>query len=122
MHRGPLLGRAIPHLAAVGVVALALVVRVIVDPLLGDRQAFVTFYLAIAAAAWLYGLPAAITAIVVSYLAADWFVVSPRGSFNILHLTSEDAVGVAFYVASGGLIAVLAHRARAAQRQAMRDA
>src|SRR5207248_10855456 len=72
--RSPLRAYAVAVLAT----GLALLARLALDPLLGDRQPFCTFYFAVAAAAWAGGLRPALLAVLLGSLAGDFFFVTPR--------------------------------------------
>ena len=66
---------------AVLLTALALAARWLLDPWLGEHLPFVTFFVAVAVAAWLGGLRPALLATVVGFLLALYFFVPPRFSF-----------------------------------------
>jgi len=61
--------------AAIGWVALALLVRVALDPLLDDQLPFTTFFAGIAAAAWFGGLGPSLLSTALGYVAAELFTV-----------------------------------------------
>ena len=56
-------------------VAGAFLIRLAIDPILGDRQPFPMFYLAVAFATWLGELGPALLALVLGYLLGDFFFV-----------------------------------------------
>ena len=78
-------------------VGLALAARWVVDPLLGDHLPFVTFFVAVAAAAWVGNGRAALLATVLGFLAATYFFVPPRFGFYGDTLTTQHAVGLLTY-------------------------
>lgn len=97
---------------AVASVALALAVRMAVDPYLDSP--FVTFFVAVAATAWFGGLEPALLSTVLGYLAADWFFMLPPHTLAI-H-SASDAVGAASFLMVTLAIAFFSeamHRARA---------
>src|SRR5437016_11824490 len=58
---------------ATGGVALALVVRKLLDPALGNSHAFVTFYIAVLLAAWFGGVVPALVTMLLGASAASYF-------------------------------------------------
>src|SRR5438132_390999 len=68
---------------SIGVVILATLVRLALNPLLGNRYAFATYFLAVAFAAWIGGLGPALLAILLSALAAAHFFIEPSNSLAI---------------------------------------
>jgi PAS domain S-box-containing protein len=78
-------------------VALAFLVRLTLDPALGDREALATFYVAVALTSWWAGTGPAVAATVAGYLLGDWFFVTPRGEISFGQSTA-DVVGAALYL------------------------
>lgn len=66
-----------------GCIGLATLLRISLDPLLGDNQAYATYYVAVALLAWLAGWWPALLAMVLGYVAGDWFFVPPRHALGI---------------------------------------
>ena len=70
-----------------GVAALAIVVTVLLrqllDPILGENQPFCTLYGAVAIAVWYGGYRPALAATALGYLAANYLFIEPRGSVVI---------------------------------------
>ena len=81
---------------SLGVLVAAVLVRWVLDPLLGDTLPLVTLFGAVAFAAWAGGYrPAGVVAIL-GYLACDFLFIEPRG-----HVISGDVqalVGLLAYV------------------------
>ncbi len=100
---------------AVTSVVLAIVARRLLDPCLGGQFPFATLFLAIMLMAWLGGLVPALTAVVVGGLAADYFLLAPRGSFN---LDPTALLGLLLYLLTGCGIAGLGGLMHRAQRRA----
>jgi PAS domain S-box-containing protein len=100
--------RAVPYGVAVVAVVAAAAARLLLDPVLGPyRLPFITFFAAVALAAWYGGRGPGLVAIVLSYLAADWLYLPPRGSILTADPTAEDVIGlVAFFVVSGIIVAL----------------
>lgn len=104
---------AVRYAAAALFVALAVLARRLLDPVLSDRQPFPTFYVSVTAAAWLGGLGPTLFALVLGYLAADWFFVPPHNSLSELNVTNA---GMYFFV--GLAIALFTQMMHAAQDRA----
>ena len=102
------------------VVALAVVVRQALDPLLGGGTVFITFFPAVAIAAWLGGLGAGITAVVLSELAVGYFFLEPRGTLTLAN--PESIVGLIVFGFAALLIAGLSQSLRTAERRASESA
>jgi PAS domain S-box-containing protein len=105
--------RAFSYLAACGFVAVATLLRWLLDPWFGDSLPYITYFAAIVAAAWLGRLGPGLLAVVLSCLAADWYFIPPRHSLAVE--TPGDAIGLAVFFLVGMTLAVLSeslHRAR----------
>ena len=66
---------------ALGLVALvaAVLLRWLLDPLMGDSLPLVTLFGAVAAAVWLGGYRPAIVVTILGYLACHYLFIEPRG-------------------------------------------
>ncbi len=98
---------------AVGVVLLALLVRLALDPVWGVRFPLNTFYAAVMVAAWCGGLGAGLLASVLSAVVVEVFWLIPHGGERVIDLAAQSAV--ATFLAIGGLVSALSeamHRAR----------
>ncbi|TMQ29596.1 MAG: DUF4118 domain-containing protein [Planctomycetota bacterium] len=102
--------------AALLAVAIAFLARKFLDPFLGNHHPFTTFYVAVTAVAWYAGLGPALLAIVLSYLAGDYFFISPR--YAIDFSTPEHLADLSCFFFVGVVIALFTEAMRAAQRQA----
>ena len=97
---------------AVVSIAFATWVRILLDPLLGDRIPFPTLLLAVLLTAWWGGMRPALAAVVLGVFSARFFVIQPRGS---LAFTSESQyVGILLYLGVGVGIAALGGSMQAA--------
>ena len=100
---------------ALAAMALAVLLRLAVDPWLGEQRPFMTLYAAVALAVWFGGLVPATLAAVVGYVAAHLLFVDPPP-------TDSDAtsvlIGFAGYVFSCGVIIALGAAGRASQARA----
>ncbi len=105
---------------AVGVAAVATlfatIVRLPLEPWLGERVPFLTFFVAVWAAAWFGGRLGGASALVLGGASAAYFVLEPRGSFAIA--TLEYQVALALYAPAAGTAVLIVERLRAAQRRA----
>lgn len=104
-------------LLAFGCAMVAMGVRELLDPVLGDRQPYATAYAAIAVAAWFGTWRAGLYCAVLSQLWANYLFIAPRGAFT---LTPEDALGAAAFYAIAAVLLYLGHLAT--QAIALRDA
>src|SRR5512145_2524799 len=63
--------------------AAAVVLRWLLDPILGDALPFVTLFGAVAAAVWVGGYRPAVVVTVVGYLAVHYLFIPPRGVLDL---------------------------------------
>jgi PAS domain S-box-containing protein len=92
---------------AIGAVALALGLQLLLAPLLHDRAPFVTFLAAVILTKWYAGRGPALLALALGMLGASWLVLKPPGVLSIGSL--EYQVGVLLYLGVGyALIAAIA--------------
>jgi PAS domain S-box-containing protein len=90
---------------SLGVVAAAILVRVPLAPLLGDRVPFITLFPAMAFVAWCCGRGPALAALGFSSLAVAFFILEPQYSFAIGPI--EHQAGLVLYLLIGlGFIAM----------------
>jgi PAS domain S-box-containing protein len=105
--------------------ALAVLVRFLLDPVVGDFLPLATLYGAVAVAVWLGGYRPALLALVLGYLACDYLFVEPRS--EVPHVDAQNLVGLTLYLFSCSFIigfgqAMQAARGRAdQQREALRE-
>ena len=107
----------VQYAAAAVFVALAVLARGLLAPVLTDRHPFPTFYVSVIAAAWWGGLRPTLLALVLGYLAADWFFVLPHNEFSALNLANT---GTYFFV--GLAIAFFTQMMHSAQDRAVASA
>jgi PAS domain S-box-containing protein len=67
---------------AIVALTVAVLLRWLFDPLMGDSLPLVTLYGAVAAAVWLGGYRPAILVAILGYLACHYLFISPRGQFS----------------------------------------
>ena len=97
--------------------AAAVLLRWLLDPVLGERVPLITLFGAIAITSWIAGSWPAVMAALLGYAACDWLFMAPRGAPTV---TSPG--GVVTFLAYGltSLIIILTGRsARAARRRAL---
>jgi two-component system CheB/CheR fusion protein len=102
-------------LVALAAVALANGLRLALDPWLHDRVPFITVFGAVIVAAWFGGAGPAIVAAVLGYVAADFFLIEPRGVLQLLQ--PARGAELAAYGLSTGLIVALGGAMHAARRR-----
>ena len=90
------------YAAALVFTALAVFLRWLLDPVLGDHRTLVTLYGAVAIAVWLGGYRPALLTAVSGYLACDYVFVQPRG--NVLKLDERGYAGLILYLFSCAII------------------
>ncbi len=100
---------------AAAAVAAAVVVRLLLDPFLGDHFPFATVFFAVLVAAWYGGFGPALAATLLGAVASAWFLLPPRGIFAIHAL--EHQAGLTLYMGVSLGIAFLGGAMRAAQRR-----
>jgi PAS domain S-box-containing protein len=116
---GPAFQRLSPsatYAAALAALALAVLVRYLLDPWLGGTLPFVTVFGAVAAAVWFGGVGPAIVVTSLGYLACDFLFVAPRGAFAIADFGI--VVGLAPYLFTCSLIIAFGEAARQSERRA----
>jgi PAS domain S-box-containing protein len=101
-------------------VALAVAVRLFVDPVLGLQFPFATVFFAVLVTAWYGGFRPALAAVVVGALASDFFLLPPRGHFELIG--QDQQVGLALFIVTGLGIALLAGALHAARERAESNA
>lgn len=114
-------GQRLPVLrygSALAATALATWVRLLLDPVFGDALPFITYFVTVVAVAWYGGFGPAVVAVLLCTLAADYFILPPRGSL-IVH-GSEQQIGLAIFFLLGLAIAFLSASLEAARARAER--
>src|SRR6266850_1721762 len=104
------------YLVALAAVAVALVIRGLIDPVIGKGTATVTLYGAIAVAVWHGGYKPGFVAAVVGYLAVNYFFIDPRGSISLESVS--DVVRFAAFLISATLIIALGGAMHSARERA----
>lgn len=112
----PFNSRLLRLFAALASVFGALFVRWLLDPLLGNRLAFLTLYGGVTLAVWLAGWRPAVVAAALGFLGADLCFDSPRWTLPTAKATFIP--GLAGYALSCGIIIWLGEKMRRATRRA----
>ena len=97
-------------------VLVAVLLRLALDPLMGDAFPLVTLFGAVAAAVWLGGYRVAIPSTLIGYIAAHYLFIEPRGEFDITD--TANLVGLVAYFFTCSLIIVFGEAARVEQHRA----
>jgi two-component system CheB/CheR fusion protein len=104
---------------AVVAVTVAMLVRLALQPFLGDQLPFITFFIAIVIIAWYGGYGPSILALVTSWIAVDHFMLTPHGTASLFATKSQ--IAIAFF-AVGLAITLLGGSVRVARRGALTSA
>jgi PAS domain S-box-containing protein len=94
-------------------VAIAVLLRWLLDPLMGDAFPLVTLFGAVAAAAWLGGYRLAILVTLAGYAACHYLFIPPRGTLDLT--TPANLVGLLAYLFTCFLIIAFGELARVAK-------
>jgi PAS domain S-box-containing protein len=94
-------------------VAAAVLLRWVLDPLMGDALPLVTLFGAVAAAVWLGGYQLAIPVTLLGYIACHYLFIEPRGHLDLTN--TPNVVGLVAYLFTCSLIIVFGEAARVAQ-------
>ena len=97
------------------VLAGAVLLRWLLDPLMGDSLPLVTLFGAVAAAVWVGGYQPALLVTLVGYVTCHYLFIAPRGTFAF---TAEIGVGVGAYLFTCALIIGIGEGMRRAQMRA----
>lgn len=115
-HLTPLLRYA----SVIAAVALAVVVRILLRGLLGDKAAYVTFFPAMIYGAWVAGWGGGILSTILCGLYAIFYIFPPAGSVFVAN--STDRFSLVIFVLTGLAISALGSAQRAAWVQARESA
>ena len=94
----------------------AVVLRGLLDPVMGDALPLVTMFGAVAAAVWVGGYRPAVVVAFLGYLACDYLFIAPRGTLRLDHL--GNVVGFIAYLFTCALIIAIGQAMRSAQARA----
>jgi PAS domain S-box-containing protein len=94
-------------------VLIAILVRWLLDPVLGDTLPLVTLFGAVAAAVWLGGYRLAVPVTLIGFIACHYLFIEPRGGVDLT--SAANVVGLIAYLFTCALIIVFGEAARVAQ-------
>lgn len=97
------------------VLVLAVLLRWLLDPLMGDSLPLVTLFGAVAAAVWLGGYRVAVPVTILGYAACHYLFIQPRWGFD---LDKTNIVGLVAYFFTCTLIILFGEAARTAETRA----
>ena len=108
------------YIVSAALVGIATLLRLGLDPVLGEHHPFTLYFAAVAVASWYGGFGPGILAIVASYFAADWFFISPRFEFNLPRTDLDEFMALMAFLFSGVAIAFTTKLMREALDKARR--
>ncbi len=100
---------------ALASVGAAILLRSLLDPILGNNLALITLYGAAAISVWFAGLGYGLLATLIGYAVASYLFISPRGALDLT--TPAQITGFALYLVSCGLILFFGERLRRVEKQ-----
>jgi PAS domain S-box-containing protein len=101
---------------AIAALAAAVLLRWLLDPVMGDSLPLVTLFGSVAAAAWVGGVRPAVLVVTLGYAACNYLFVEPRGEISLAE--SRDVVGLIAYLFTCSLIIGFGEAMRRALRRA----
>jgi signal transduction histidine kinase len=104
------------YAVAILAVVVALLGRLALDPLIGDRLPFLFFALAVAAVAWHGGLGPSLLALLLGLLACAYFFLEPR--YSLVESVARSQIQVTGFLFLGVTIGLFSQALRAARRRA----
>jgi len=107
---------AAAYLVALVAVAAAVVLRLLLDPILGHTLPLVTLFGAVAAAVWLGGYRPAVLAALLGYVACAYLFIDPRGAFGLDD--PRNLLGFVAYLLTCAIIIGFGEAFRVAERRA----
>ena len=109
--------RITSYFFALAATALAVVLRLGLEPVIGTALPFVTLFGAVTAAALVGGVGPAILATITGYIAVDYLFIEPRGTLALAGW--PEVVGLTAYLFTSGLIIAVGEAARRARLGAL---
>lgn len=102
----------------VAFVGATVLLRMATDSWLGDSHPYTLFFAAITLTAWCAGFGPSLVAIVLSYLAGDWFFAAPRHAFDFENFAKGDLIGLCGFFFAGLAITFTTRALNAAKERA----
>ncbi len=117
LHSGNVVHRpAIAYLLSLAALIAAVLLRWLLDPVMGNSLPLVTLFGAVAAAVWVGGYRPAVLVVLFGYAACNYFFIAPRNVLAFKGLT--DIVGLTAYLFTCGIITLIGEAMHWAQREA----
>ena len=107
------------YAVAIAALATAVLLRWLLDPLMGATLPLVTLFGAVTAAVWVGGYPPATIVAIGGYLACSYLFIEPRGRLGLDILSN--VVGLVAYLFTCSLIIAIGEAARTAQTRTSRQ-
>lgn len=101
------------HYGAVALTALAVAIRWLLDPWLGDHLPLVTIYGAITAAGFYGGFQSALSSVLLGYLGCDYLFIEPRNAIDLPNHPRQ-WIGLVLYLGTCAVIIVAVEALRRA--------
>lgn len=101
---------ALRYALALLAVAVALLIRAALNPLLGDSVPYVLLFPAVAFSAWYCGVGASIVSIVVALVGTRYWLVPPVHSFHLPD--SSHLIGMAAFLLASGIVVIMGEARR----------
>src|SRR6476620_4805070 len=101
---------------AIAALVAAVLLRWVLDPLIGNALPLVTLFGAVAAAVWVGGYRPAVLVAVLGYLVCKYLFIEPRGTFGPVDV--QTVVGAVAYAFTCALIIGIGEAMRAARLRA----
>jgi PAS domain S-box-containing protein len=114
MVKGRWLARAAPYAFALASLACATLLRLALDPLLGDHYPLATFYAAVTIVGWFWGVNPAVLTALLGYLVGSALFLSPR---HASWVSQQHTLELPAYVAICTALIALVYRVFDRQRQ-----
>src|SRR5215204_251644 len=104
---------------ALAATALAILMRVIFQPVLGDFVPLATLYGAVAFSVWFGGVGPALLSVIIGYLGAALLIVEPHYA---IVLDAKNVIGLTLFLFSNSIVMGLGEEMRRARRHAHQSA
>jgi PAS domain S-box-containing protein len=111
----PMRSRVTTYVAALAVLVAAVLLRWLLDPVMGQTLPLVTLFGAVAAAVWMGGYRPALLVAVLGYLACAYLFIEPRGTFGLTE--ARHLVGLLAYLLTCSVIIGFGEALRVSQRR-----
>lgn|GEM_PF-297080 len=105
----------LPYGVSFAALAMAVLVRWLLDPVVGDTLPFITLFAAIGVAVWIGGYRPALLVAGLGYVASLYLFIQPRGRFDLSE--PRNLLGLFMYLATASVIIVLGEAHRRAQKR-----